>query len=98
MGKVSLLKRIYKTQIKKYIKDLIVVIFFMLLTGASTAAVAWLLDPAIKKIFIEKDQAMLVYIPLGIIFAFLIKSISLYFTRILSIQISFKIKESIQKV
>ena len=97
MGKVSLLKRIYKTQIKKYIKDLIVVIFFMLLTGASTAAVAWLLDPAIKKIFIEKDQAMLVYIPLGIIFAFLIKSISLYFTRILSIQISFKIKESIQK-
>ena len=97
MGKVSLLKRIYKTQIKKYIKDLIVVIFFMLLTGASTAAVAWLLDPAIKKIFIEKDQAMLVYIPLGIIFAFLIKSVSLYFTRILSIQISFKIKESIQK-
>ena len=97
MGKVSLLKRIYKTQIKKYIKDLIVVVFFMLLTGASTAAVAWLLDPAIKKIFIEKDQAMLVYIPLGIIFAFLIKSVSLYFTRILSIQISFKIKESIQK-
>jgi subfamily B ATP-binding cassette protein MsbA len=97
MGKVSLLKRIYKTQIKKYIKDLIVVVFFMLLTGASTAAVAWLLDPAIKKIFIEKDQAMLAYIPLGIIFAFLIKSISLYFTRILSIQISFKIKESIQK-
>lgn len=97
MTKTQLLIRIYKTQIKKYIKDLIVVIFFMLLTGASTAAVAWLLDPAIKKIFIEKDQAMLVYIPLGIIFAFLIKSVSLYFTRILSIQISFKIKESIQK-
>jgi subfamily B ATP-binding cassette protein MsbA len=97
MVKASLLKRIYKTQIKKYIKDLIVIVFFMILTGASTAAVAWLLDPAIKKIFIEKDQSMLFFIPFGIVIAFIVKSISLYFTRIKSIQISFKIKESIQK-
>jgi subfamily B ATP-binding cassette protein MsbA len=97
MTKTQLLIRIYKTQIKKYIKDLSIIVIFMLFTGASTAAVAWLLDPAIKKIFIEKDQSMLLYIPVGIVLAFVVKSISLYITRILTIQVSFKIKESIQK-
>ena len=59
MDKAQLIKRIYKTQIKKYIPDLIIVVLFMILHGAATAAVAWLLDPAIKKIFLEKDQVML---------------------------------------
>ncbi len=98
MSKLKLAKRIYKTQIKKHLPDLLIVLFFMLLNGAATAAVAWLLDPAIKKIFIEKDKNMLITIPALIIFAFLLKSISLYFTRIKSIDISFKIKENIQKI
>ena len=97
MNKYSLLKRIYRTQIKKYIPDLLIVVLFMVITGASTAAVAWLLDPAIKKIFLEKDKSMLYLIPVGIIIAFLTKSISLYITRIKSIEISYKIKENIQK-
>ena len=98
MSKKILIKRIYKTQIKKYLPDLMIVIFFMIINGASTAADAWLLDPAIKKIFIEKDKQMLFLIPLFIVIAFVLKAISLYFTRILSINISFKVKESIQKI
>ena len=97
MNKFQLSKRIYRTQIKKYIPDLLIIFIFMILNGAATAGVAWLLDPAIKKIFIEKDKLMLYVIPIAIIITFLIKSISLYFTRIQSISISFKIKESIQK-
>jgi len=97
MNKFQLSKRIYKTQIQKYIPDLLIILLFMVLNGAATAGVAWLLDPAIKKIFIEKDKLMLYLIPLAIIITFLVKSISLYFTRIQSINISFKIKESIQK-
>ena len=98
MSKKIMIKRIYKTQIKKYLPDLIIVIFFMIINGAATASVAWLLDPAIKKIFIEKDKQMLFLIPLFIVVAFVLKAISLYFTRILSINISFKVKESIQKI
>ena len=97
MSKTQLIKRIYRTQIKKYIPDLIIVVLFMIIHGASTAAVAWLLDPAIKKIFLEKDKVMLFLIPAAIVITFLIKSLSLYFTRIQSINISFKVKESIQK-
>ena len=97
MNKLQLSKRIYKTQIKKYIPDLLIIFVFMVLNGAATAGVAWLLDPAIKKIFIEKDKLMLYLIPIAIVITFLIKSVSLYLTRIQSINISFKIKESIQK-
>ena len=97
MSKIQLAKRIYKTQIKKYLPDLGVIFIFMIINGAATAAVAWLLDPAIKKIFIEKDNKMLFIIPALIVIAFVAKSISLYFTRIQSVNISFKVKESIQK-
>ena len=97
MNKKQLIKRIYRTQIKKYIPDLLIVVFFMILHGAATAAVAWLLDPAIKKIFLEKDKLMLYLIPFTIVVTFIIRSLSLYFTRVQSINISFKIKESIQK-
>jgi len=97
VNKFELLKRIYRTQIKKYIPDLGVVLIFMVINGAATAAVAWLLDPAIKLIFIEKNVQMLYLIPIAIVITFVIKAISLYFTRIQSINISFKIKESIQK-
>jgi len=97
VNKLELSKRIYKTQIKKYIPDLVIVVIFMVINGAATAGVAWLLDPAIKKIFIEKDKLMLYVIPAAIVITFLLRSVSLYLTRILTINISYKIKESIQK-
>ena len=97
MNKIELSKRIYRTQIKKYIPDLVIVFIFMVINGAATAGVAWLLDPAIKKIFIEKDKVMLYVIPAAIVITFLLRSVSLYLTRILTINISYKIKESIQK-
>ena len=97
MNKIELSKRIYRTQIKKYIPDLVIVVIFMIINGAATAGVAWLLDPAIKKIFIEKDKVMLYVIPAAIVITFLLRSVSLYLTRILTINISYKIKESIQK-
>ena len=97
MNKLQLSKRIYRTQIKKYIPDLIIIVIFMIINGAATAGVAWLLDPAIKKIFIEKDKLYLYLIPAAIVVTFLIRSVSLYLTRIQTINISYKIKESIQK-
>jgi subfamily B ATP-binding cassette protein MsbA len=97
VNKLQLSKRIYRTQIKKYIPDLIIIVIFMIINGAATAGVAWLLDPAIKKIFIEKDKLYLYLIPAAIVVTFLIRSVSLYLTRIQTINISYKIKESIQK-
>ena len=73
---------------KKFVKQIFLAIFFSLLVAGSTSAIAWLLDPAIKKIFIEKDQTLIFVIPLLIILAFATKGISLYFAKLLMINVS----------
>ena len=54
MNKLDLVKRIFRTQIKRYIPELSLTFFFMIITSLTTAATAWLLDPAIKEIFEKK--------------------------------------------
>ena len=75
MNKKDLIKRIFKTQVKRYIPELSITFLFIILTSLTTAATAWLLDPAIKEIFINKNTKMLYLIPLAIILTFLLKSI-----------------------
>jgi len=68
MTKLELVNRIFKTQVKKYIPELSVTFIFIILTSVTTAATAWLLDPAIKEIFENKNTKMLYLIPIAIIF------------------------------
>ena len=96
MGNIELIKRIFKTQVKKYLSQILIIFLFIIISAISTSAVAWLLDPAIKKIFIEKDTTLLIIIPALIVLAFLIKSISIYIIRIKTIKISFNITKNIQ--
>ena len=96
MNKIELIKRIFKTQVKKYISQIIIIFLFIIISAISTSAVAWLLDPAIKKIFIEKNKSLLFVIPSFIVIAFLIKSVSIYMIRIKTIKISFNITKNIQ--
>ena len=56
MNKTDIYKRLYKDYSKKYLDKIILSAFFSILVAGSTSAIAWLLDPAIKKLFIEKDQ------------------------------------------
>ena len=96
MQKIELLKRIFRTQVKRYISQILIIFLFILVSALATAGVAWLLDPAIKKIFIEKDVTLLFVIPGLIVLAFVIKSISIYIIRIKTIKISFNITKNIQ--
>ena len=59
MEKSATLKRLFNEYTKKYIKKIAIAVFFSLLVAASTSSIAWLLDPAIDKIFIQKDQSLL---------------------------------------
>ena len=96
MNKIEIIKRIFRTQVKKYVSQILIIFLFIIISAISTSAVAWLLDPAIKKIFIEKNKTLLLIIPSLIILAFLIKSISTYIIRIKTIKISFNITKNIQ--
>ena len=96
MNKLDLIKRIFRTQVKRHLTQFIIIFLFIIISAMATSAVAWLLDPAIKKIFIEKNRTLLVIIPPLIILAFVIKSISTYIIRIKTIKISFNIIKNIQ--
>ena len=88
--------RIFKTQIRKYFKEILIIFFFVILTASMTAFSAWLLDPAIKKIFIEKDKTMLITIPIAIVFTFLLKSLGIFIVRMATIKVAFNVLKNIQ--
>ena len=96
MNKLDLVKRIFKTQVKRYIPELSLTFVFIILTSLTTAATAWLLDPAIKEIFENKNIKMLYLIPLAIVLTFIIKAFSIYGTKIVTIKVGIKIIKNIQ--
>ena len=96
MSTKQIIKRMYDEYIKKYIFKILLAAFFSILVAGSTSATAWLLDPAIENIFLNKDKALIYIIPLAIIVAFSTKGISLYLAKILMIQISEEVKKMLQ--
>ena len=96
MKKTYIIKRLFKTYTKKHLNKIIFAIFLSIFVAASTAAIAWLLDPAIKKIFIEKDKTFVFLIPAAIIIAFATKGYSLFFARKLMIIASQDVTRDIQ--
>ncbi len=97
MTKLQIFKRLYKDYTKKFLNKIFLAVFFSVLVAASTSATAWLLDPAIEKIFLNKDQSLLLLIPLLIIIAFATKGVSLYMAKVLMINVAEEIKKKIQK-
>jgi subfamily B ATP-binding cassette protein MsbA len=96
MQKTEIYKRLYKDYSKKYLDKIILSALFSILVAGSTSAIAWLLDPAIKKLFIEKDQSLIFFIPLMIIVAFTTKGLSLYLAKATMISVGEEIKKRLQ--
>jgi ATP-binding cassette, subfamily B, bacterial MsbA len=92
----AIIKRLYSDYSKKFLKRIFLSVFFSILVAASTSAIAWLLDPAIKKIFIEKDNQLIYLIPAFIIVAFSTKGISLYMAKSNMIHVGEEIKKLLQ--
>ena len=96
MSDKELIKRLYKNYVRRYAKKIFIALFFSILIAGSTASIAWLLDPAIKKIFVEKDKEFILLIPIAIMSAFAIKGISLYLVRTTMIKVGAAIEKEIQ--
>ncbi len=96
INKTEIYKRLFRDYSKKYIDKIILSIFFSILVAGSTSSIAWLLDPAIKKLFIEKDQSLLIFIPLMIVLAFTTKGLSLYFAKATMIGVGESVKKKLQ--
>ena len=96
MNKTDIYKRLYNDYSKKYLNKILLSGLFSILVAGSTSAIAWLLDPAIKKLFLEKDQSLIFLIPLMIIIAFSTKGISLYYAKATMIGVGESIKKKLQ--
>ncbi len=96
MEKTYIIKTLFNNYTKKFLPKIFLSVFFSLCVAASTSSIAWLLDPAIEKIFIEKDKSLLLIIPLAIIAAFTVKGFSLYFARVILIRIAQEVTKLLQ--
>ena len=96
MMKAKIFKRLYQEYTKKFVGKIMLAAFFSIIVAISTSATAWLLDPAIEKIFINKDQTLIILIPLAIIVSFSAKGISLYLAKLLMINVSEEVKKILQ--
>ena len=96
MSNIEILKRLFNDYTKKYLKNIITALFFAILLAGSTSAVAYLLDPAIKQLFIEQKQSYIYIIPGLIVLAFSIKGLSLYLARVIMINVSENVRKDIQ--
>ena len=96
MSNFEIIKRLFKTYTKSYVNKILISVFFSLLVAGSTSAIAWLLDPAIEKIFIEKNQTLILIIPALIILAFATKGISMYLAKVIMIGVAHDLQKNIQ--
>jgi|TARA_B110000305_G_scaffold103013_1_gene115839 subfamily B ATP-binding cassette protein MsbA len=96
MKKIEVLKRLFFDYTKKHLNKILISLFFAVLVAGSTSAIAYLLDPAIEKIFIEKDQVLILIIPILIVVAFATKGISLYAAKVLMIGVSEEVRKDLQ--
>ena len=96
MKSIDIYKRLYKDYSKRYLKQILLSAFFAILVAGSTAGIAWLLDPAIKKIFIEKNQSLILLIPFLIILTFAVKGIALYLAKKIMISVAEEVKKVLQ--
>ena len=92
----KILKRLYREHVKRHFKKILISLLLSILVASNTSAIAWLLDPAVKKIFIDKDVTYAWLIPLAIMVAFTTKGVSLYFARVIMIKIAAEIGGEIQ--
>ncbi|WP_440653046.1 ABC transporter ATP-binding protein [Candidatus Pelagibacter sp. HIMB1542] len=96
MNKSEIYKRLYNDYSKWYLNKIFLSAFLSILVAGSTSSIAWLLDPAIKKLFIDKDQSLIFFIPLMIVIAFATKGLSLYFAKATMIGVGESIKKKLQ--
>ena len=96
MTNTIILKRLFNTYTKKYLPRIFLALIFSLILAASTSSIAWLLDPAIEKLFIQKNQSLMLLIPLAIVIAFSGKGLSLYLAKSIMISVGEDVRKAIQ--
>ena len=96
MNNFQILKRLYSDYTKKYLRNILISVFFSLLLAGSTSSIAYLLDPAINELFIKQSDNLIYIIPFYIVLAFALKGMSLYFAKVIMINVAEEVRRDVQ--
>ena len=96
MTNIQILKRLYHDYTKRHLKKIIIALLLSVAVAGSTSSIAYLLDPAIKQIFMNKDQTLIIVIPILIVIAFAVKGLSLYIAKVIMIGVSEEVRKDVQ--
>ena len=96
MTNSQILRRLYDEYIKKNLRKIFIAFILSIILAGSTSTIAYLLDPAIERIFINKDKSLILIIPFFIMIAFASKGLSLYGAKVIMINISEETKKLLQ--
>lgn len=91
-----LLSRLYLEYVKPEQKTLLMAVFCMIIIAITTAASAWLLEPAINYIFVNHDIKMLYIVPIAVVINSIVKGIASFFEGSLMRRVGQKIVTDIQ--
>ena len=91
-----LLKRLISNYIKKHFLKLFFALICMIIVSATTAVQAWMMQPVLDDIFLNKNSRMLLLIPAAIILIAILKGGGSYFQSILMNFIGFRIVADVQ--
>ena len=94
----SVLKSLYKEYVRKHIKRILFSLILSIIVAGSTSGIAWLLDPAVKKIFIDQDKTLAWLIPIAIIFAFTAKGFLYILLELILLELVKKFQENLKKI
>ena len=75
---LPLIGRLWRAFVRPYFAWLVGAAIASALVAAATAASAWLMDPVVNKVFVERDRDMLWLIGGGVLGIFVVKSLAAY--------------------
>ncbi|MDE0046628.1 MAG: ABC transporter ATP-binding protein [bacterium] len=93
----AIVERIVREHVRRYIPRILVAIVFMGLVAGSTAGYAWLVQPILDEVFIEKDRGQLVWITVAVFLLFLVKGLSEYAQAVIMARTSMRIVADIRE-
>ncbi len=93
----AIIDRIVREHVRRYIPRILVAVMFMGVVAATTAGYAWMVQPILDEVFIEKDRAQLLWITVAVFALFLAKGLSEYAQAVIMARTSIRIVADIRE-
>ena len=89
--------RLMREHIKGYIPQMLLAVLFMALVAATTAAYAWMVQPILDEVFIDKDHSRLMLITVAVLVVFVVKGLADYAQTVIMARVSMRIVADIRQ-